>query len=130
MARCDPNDPNYRRLCCMWFAGVFSVGIAGPKMEAIEIKQKIAVFVHDELKLDLNDEKTLVTHACDGMAKFLGYEVHILHANSKHDHRGQRCINGSIGFRVPSHVKEAKCAKYMRNGKPAHLPQRVNDSAS
>lgn len=107
----------------------FLLGFAGPKIEAIEIKQKIAVFVYDELKLELNDEKTLVTHARDGMAKFLGYEVHILHANSKHDHRGQRCINGGIGLRVPLHVKKAKCAKYMRKGKPAHLPQRVNDSA-
>ena len=130
MARCDPNDPNYRRLCCMWFAGVFSVGIAGPKREAIEIKQKIAVFVHDELKLDLNDEKTLVTHACDGMAKFLGYEVHILRVKRRRGQLGRRSINGGIGFRVPSHVKKAKCAKYMRNGKPVHLPQRINDSAS
>ena len=51
------------------------------------------------------------------------------HADNKHDHRGQRCINGSVGLRVPSSVKNAYCAKYMRKGKPIHLTQRVNDDA-
>jgi len=63
------------------------------------------------------------------MARFLGYEIHILQANDKHDHRGQRCINGSVGLRVPASVKNARCAKYMRRGKPIHLAQRVNDDA-
>ena len=76
----------------------------GTKSEAMKIKQQIAAYLRHELKLELNSEKTLVTHARDGRAKFLGYEVHILHANSKHDHRGQRCINGGIGLRVPSSV--------------------------
>ena len=65
------------------------------------IKQPIATFLRDELHLALNDEKTLITHARDDKAKFLGYEVHILHENSKHDRRHQRCINGSVGLRRP-----------------------------
>ena len=125
----DPNDPNFRRLWYVRYADDFFLGFVGTKAEAIKIKQQIAAYLRRELKLELNSEKTLVTHARDGRAKFLGYEVHILHANSKHDHRGQRCINGGIGLRVPSSVKNAKCAKYMRNGKPTYLPQRISDSA-
>ncbi len=125
----DPNDPNFRRLWYVRYADDFLLGFVGTKSEAIKIKQQIAAYLRHELKLELNSEKTLVTHARDGRAKFLGYEVHILHANSKHDHRGQRCINGGIGLRVPSSVKKAKCAKYMQNGKPTCLPQRINDSA-
>jgi hypothetical protein len=52
-----------------------------------------------------------------------------LHADDKHDQRGQRCINGAIGLRVPDAVIKAKCAKYLRHGKPVHLTARVNDSA-
>lgn len=62
------------------------------------------------------------------MARFLGYEVHTLQADGKHDYRGQRCINGSIGLRVPRQVIQAHCTKYMRRGKPIHLMPRVNDS--
>jgi hypothetical protein len=81
------------------------------------------------LKLELSEEKTLITHARDEVAYFLGYEVHTLHADDKHDHRGQRSINGGIGLRVPARAIHDRCAKYMRRGKPIHLMQRVSDSA-
>ncbi|WP_310732708.1 group II intron reverse transcriptase/maturase, partial [Wolbachia pipientis] len=38
-------------------------------------------------------------------------------------------INGSIGLRVPHHIKQKKCSEYMRCGKPIHLPQRTIDTA-
>ena len=125
----DPNDPNFRRLWYCRYADDWLLGFAGPKAEAEDIKRQLAVFLQDELKLELSEEKTLVTHARDDTARFLGYEVHTLHADDKHDHRGQRCINGSPGLRVPADVIQAHCAKYMRRDKPVHLMQRVNDSA-
>lgn len=125
----DPNDPNFRRLWYQRYADDFLLGLKGPKAEAVDIKQKIAAFLRDELKLELSEDKTLVTHARTQKAHFLGYEVHILHADDKHDHRGQRCINGSVGLRVPPSVKKAQCAKYMRGGKPIHLPQRLSSDA-
>ena len=125
----DPEDPEFRRLWYTRYADDFLLGLVGTKVEALEIKQKIATFLRDELKLQLSDEKTLVTHARDEVAKFLGYEIHVLHADDKHDYRGQRCINGSVGLRVPMRVKKAQSAKYMRNGKAIHLAQRLNDDA-
>ena len=125
----NPHDPNFRRLWYTRYADDFLLGLTGPKAEAMEIKQKLTTFLCTQLKLDLSEEKTLVTHARDEVARFLGYEIHILHADNKHDHRGQRCINGSVGLRVPSTVKNAHCAKYMRKGKPIHLNQRVHDDA-
>ena len=107
----------------------FLLGLIGPKDEAMAIKQKISEFLSKDLKLELNAEKTLVMHARDQKAKFLGYEIHVLHEDSKHDHRGQRCINGSIGLRIPHKVKQEKCAKYMKHGKPKHMPQRTIDEA-
>ena len=125
----DPHDPNYRRLSYCRYADDFLLSFTGPKSEAIEIKGKVATFLRSELNLALSDEKTLITHAREDKAKFLGYEVHALHADDKHDHRRQRCINGSIGLRIPLQVKKEKCAKYMRRGKPIHLPQRTIESA-
>ena len=91
------------------------------------IKQQIGRFLCDRLRLQLSNEKTLITHARDERAKFLGYEVHILRADHKHDRRGQRCINGSVGLRIPQSVVRFQCRKYMRNNKPVHLPNRLND---
>lgn len=125
----DSCDLNYRRLWYVRYADDFLVGFAGPKNEAEQIKNEIAGFLNEELKLMLNEDKTFITHACDSKANFLGYEIHVLHADDKHDHRTQRCINGSIGLRVPHHIKQKKCSEYMRCGKPIHLPQRTIDTA-
>ena len=89
------------------------LGFAGPKAEAEDIKRQLAAFLRNELKLELREEKTLITHAHSETARFLGYEIHTLHADDKHDHRGQRCINGAIGLRVPADTIQAQCAKYM-----------------
>jgi group II intron reverse transcriptase/maturase len=123
----EPNDQNFRRLWYVRYADDFLLGFTGPKEDAVSIKQQIAAFLCDELKLELSDEKTLITHAREETAKFLGYEVHVYHADDQHDHRGQRCLNGGIGLRVPKRVIEARCAKFTRDGKPAHLPERLND---
>jgi hypothetical protein len=124
-----PQDPEFRRLWYVRYADDWLVGFIGPKSEAVEIKVKMAEFLQQHLKLELSDEKTLITHARSEKAKFLGYEIHCLHANDKHDHRGQRCINGSIGLRVPAHIHKDICARYMKRGKPIHLPQRTIDDA-
>jgi group II intron reverse transcriptase/maturase len=125
----DPNDPDFRRLRFCRYADDFLLSFIGSKAEAKDIKRHLSAFLRDELKLELSDEKTFITHAQDGIAHFLGYDIHLLHADDKHDKRGQRCINGSIGLRVPIHVIHAHCRKYMRNGKPSYLPQRLNDDA-
>ncbi|WP_378410483.1 reverse transcriptase domain-containing protein [Rhodocytophaga aerolata] len=125
----DPNDPNFRRLWYTRYADDCLLGLVGTKAEALAIKERLARFLREDLKLTLSEEKTLITHAREEKAHFLGYQLHVLHADSKHDHRGQRCINGSVGFRVPDSVTKAHCAKYQHKGKPIHLTQRVPDDA-
>jgi len=125
----DPGDPNFRRLWYVRYADDFLLGFIGPKVEAEEIKQHIARFLREELRLELSEDKTLVTHARDEVAKFLGYELHVLHADDQHDAKGRRSINGRVGLRVPHRVLKAQCAKFMRSGKPIHLAERLNDDA-
>jgi group II intron reverse transcriptase/maturase len=71
----DTHDPNFRRLRYVRYADDFLLGFIGPKEEAEEIKQKIGLFLQEQLKLELSETKTLITHARTEAAKFLGYEV-------------------------------------------------------
>lgn len=125
----DPNDSNYRRLWYCRYADDFLLGLIGTKSEAVTIKYEILKFLQESLNLELNVEKTLVTHARDERAKFLGYEIHTMHRDSKHDRRGQRCINGGVGLRVPIQIKREKCARYMKHGKPEPILPRKNGEA-
>ena len=124
----DTHDDEFRRLWYVRYADDFLLGLSGPKNEAVEIKNKIAEFLRNDLKLELNHDKTLVTHAHDECAKFLGYEVTVIHENSKHDFRGRRSINGMIGLRVPLKVARDKCTRYMRDGKSIHIGSRTHDT--
>lgn len=110
----DPLDPDYRRLRYVRYAADFCLGLAGPKEEAEEIKEKLKTFLRDHLKLELSQEKTLITHASTQTARFLGYELRVQYRDDKRDHTDRRCINGHVSLRVPAQVIERKCALYMR----------------
>ena len=66
-------------------------------------------------------DKTLITHARTQAAKFLGYEITAGHDDRKIT-RGYRRLNGTIQLHVPTTVITAKCAPYLRRGKPASRP--------
>jgi retron-type reverse transcriptase len=124
----DPNDPNYRRLRYVRYADDFLLGFAGPRTEAEEIKEKIATFLETQLKLTLSAEKTLITHAMTGRARFLGYEIGTMNAPTKLDRQGVRSVNGNIGMYIPEDVLQAKRKRYTRDEKPIHRPELLNDS--
>ena len=123
----DPQDPGYRRLRYVRYADDFVLGFSGPKAEARQVKESLATFLRDTLKLELSEEKTLVTHATSKAARFLGYELVNQQANDKHDRNGRRKVNGRIGVRVPAHVVEQHCRTYMKGGKPASRNVLIHD---
>jgi len=123
-----PEDPTYRRLRYIRYADDFLLGFLGPRTEAKEIKRQIGEFLGEELKLELSETKTLITHARTQAARFLGYEVHVMQDDTKHT-RGRRAINGVIGLRVPADVLRSKSAPYLSHGKPIHRTERLEDSA-
>jgi group II intron reverse transcriptase/maturase len=122
----DPNDPDYRRLRYVRYADDWLLGFAGPKHEAEQIKSKIAAFLREELKLELSQSKTLITHATSQAAHFLGYEIRAQHSNTKIT-RGRRAVNGAIGLFVPKTVIRQRCALYMSKGKPAQRGALIRD---
>ena len=121
MPSMDPRDPSYRRLRYVRYADDALLGFTGPKTEAEQIKARLAAFLHDDLKLELSEDKTLITHARTQRAKFLGYEITTAHDDRKIT-RGHRRLNGTIQLHVPKTVITAKCAPYLRRGKPASRP--------
>ena len=122
----DPHDPEYRRLRYLRYADDHLLGFTGPKAEAEEIKQRLAGFLRDELKLELSHDKTLITHARSGAARFLGYEITV-QRDSRRIVRGRRSANAAIGLRVPKDVIKAKCAPYLTRGNPAHRGALINN---
>lgn len=51
------------------------LGFTEPHAEAEQIKHRFAAFLRDDLKLELSDDKTLITYARTRPARFLGYEI-------------------------------------------------------
>jgi group II intron reverse transcriptase/maturase len=129
------NDPDYRRLRYVRYADDFLLGFIGPRAEAEEIKQQLRTFLHEQLKLELSEDKTLITHAVSEAARFLGYEVTMLQDDTKRTKRNTRgveamcrSVNRHIGLRVPKDRIEAKIKRYMRNGKAIHRNELVERS--
>ena len=123
----DPMDPGYRRLSYTRYADDHLLGFIGPKAEAEEIREKLARFLRGTLALELNQEKTLVTHARTRAARFLGYEITVQY-NSTKITSGRRSVNGVITLKVPRDVIRAKCALYREKGKPWHRSRLQNQS--
>jgi group II intron reverse transcriptase/maturase len=116
----DPYDPGYRRLRYARYADDHILGFIGPKAEAEQIKARLARFLHDDLKLELSQNKTLITHARTGAARFLGYEINAQHSTTRPK------VNGVIALRVPPAVIRAKCTAYLKRGKPARRTELLN----
>jgi len=123
----DPLDPEYRRLRYIRYADDFLLGFTGQRAEAEEIKRQLDEFLATTLKLELSQDKTLITHATSEAARFLGYEIVNQQADDKLDRNGRRKVNGRIGLRVPTDVVERHCRLYMRDGKPAARNEMLND---
>src|SRR6266702_4264467 len=112
--------------CCLSY---FILGFVGPKEEAEVIKQRLRTFLQEELKLELSEAKTLITHARTETARFLNYEIHTLQENAHRDHRDRRSHNGTIGLRVPEEVIQNKCQRYKPHSrKVLHRTELINDS--
>ncbi len=121
----DPMDPGYRRLKYIRYADDHLLGFTGSKAEAEQIKASLGTFLRETLGLELNQDKTLITHARSQPARFLGYDITVQHCNTRVT-RGRRAANGIVALRVPPDVIKAKCAPYRQRGKPWHRSELQN----
>lgn len=123
----DTKNADYRRLRYVRYADDFILGFTGSKQEAEEIKVEIGEWLKTALKLNLSQEKTLITHASTTFARFLGYDIKVQMADDYVDKTGRRGANGVIALFVPSSVIEKKCTDYMKNGKTIHIGKLLQD---
>jgi group II intron reverse transcriptase/maturase len=70
----DPYDSGYRHIRYVRYADDFLIGVAGPRILAIEIREKIRKFLETKLLLKLNLEKTKLTNISKKIP-FLGYLI-------------------------------------------------------
>ena len=123
----DRTDPDFRRLRYVRYADDFLLGCIGPKEEAIQIKEQLRRHLAENLKLELSEEKTLITHVKTERARFLGYEITRFHDDTRHDNDGRRSINGDISLQIPKDVVHARCQLYKKDGKAHHRAELIND---
>lgn len=109
----DPMDKNYRRIQYTRYCDDFLIGIIGSKEDAIKVKQDIKEFLLNELKLELSDEKTLITSGKD-KAKFLSYEITITQdTKTKRTSRGKcRVLNSRVRLYLPQEKWINKLKEY------------------
>lgn len=112
-----PDDPTFRRLRYVRYADDFLLGFIGPVAEAEEMKQRLGTFLRDHLKLELSEEKTLITHARTQAARFLNYEIRVQYRNDLLTNNGRK-TNGKVALLMPADVVEAYRAGYVVDGHP------------
>lgn len=65
-----------KKLKYVRYADDFLIGVNGRREDCMEIKRKLSEFIGNTLKMELSEEKTLITHSNE-TARFLGYDVRI-----------------------------------------------------
>lgn len=74
----DEMDSPFKRMTYVRYADDFVIGIIGSKEDALRTKQELSAFLETELKLELSEEKTLVTNS-KKLIRFLGYDIGVDH---------------------------------------------------
>lgn len=76
----DPMDKNFKRMTYTRYADDWVIGIIGNKEDAKKIKENAKIYLKEKLKLELSEDKTLITNGKDGF-QFLGFYIR----KNKHD---------------------------------------------
>lgn len=108
-------DDSFKRLKYVRYADDFLIGVIGSKEDSQRIKEDIRKFLESKLKLELSDDKTLITHA-EKTAIFLGYGIFVNKSNlAKRDSTGrlQRVYNKKVRLIIP---KDTIKSKLLENG--------------
>jgi len=129
--RTDPMDEEYRRLVYVRYADDWLCGVIGSKQDAETIKADFKEFLSEKLRLELSEEKTLITNAQD-KARFLGYDIcAYADAGFIKDKNGRkmRSRNSKIKLLVPHEKWQRKLTDYGalkikidENGKEKYQP--------
>jgi group II intron reverse transcriptase/maturase len=127
----NEGDTNYKRLKYVRYADDFLCGVIGSREDAIKIKANIKEYLESKLRLELSEEKTLVTYS-NNPAKFLGFEIRNRKcAETRRDTLGRkkRSRNKTVEIRIPKDTVKKKLLDYdvveikKHNGKEIWKPK-------
>ena len=107
-------DGNFKRMKYVRYADDFLICVIGSKADCLKAKEDIKIFLHEQLQLQLSDEKTLISNAYD-TAKFLGFEVTVRSTNkTKKDYRGIpiRSLDHKVVLLLPFEAMRKKLLDY------------------
>ncbi len=107
-------DESYKRLKYVRYADDFIIGIIGSKEDAKRVKEDIAKYLCENLKLKLSEEKTLITHT-EKPALFLGYSIAITKSNhTKRTEKGflRKSVNKRVILNIPKDAMKRKLLEY------------------
>jgi group II intron reverse transcriptase/maturase len=92
-----------KRISYTRYADDFLIGVVGSREDCEQIKQELTAFVKAELKMELSEEKTLITHS-NTYARFLGYDIRVRRnsiARRTANGRIKRVLNGKVERNIP-----------------------------
>ena len=107
----DPFDEGYKRLFYCRYADDFAIGIIGSYADAESIRQQVATFIQETLKLTIAEEKSHICHSKKGMI-FVGYEVRTYSGD-----RVMKVRRGNRHTAFKAVLKELNCISPKRNSK-------------
>lgn len=109
----DPMDNGYKRMQYTRYCDDFLIGVIGSKEDAEKIKSDIKAFLVNRLKLELSEEKTLITSGKD-KARFLSYDITVCKdMSTTKTKRGQsRSYYDKIKLYVPKEKWVGKLLQY------------------
>ena len=104
---------NDKKLKYVRYADDFLIAVNGSKADCEMIKAKLTEFIRNELKMELSQEKTLITHSNE-TARFLGYDVRVRRDQQVKPWKNckQRTMNNTVELLIP--LKD-KVEKYLFN---------------
>jgi len=104
---------NDKKLKYVRYADDFLIAVNGSKAYCDMIKAKLTEFIRNELKMELSQEKTLITHSNEP-ARFLGYDVRVRRDQQVKPWKNckQRTMNNTVELLIP--LKD-KVEKYLFN---------------
>ena len=129
--QCDDKKIKYVR-----YADDFLIAVNGNRQDCEKIKQELTKFISTTLKMELSQEKTLITHS-NTPARFLGYDVRV-RRDQQIKPKGKfktRSMNNKVELSIPFKDKIEKflfsngiVKQRSDNGKlePIHRPQLLN----
>jgi len=103
------------------YAEDFIIGVKGDRTDCERIKQQFSEFISEKLKMELSEEKTLITHSSQH-ARFLGYAVRVCGRGNMRGTRLIRILQPAAGEKCETaaqartHIAEA-CQIPAENGR-------------